>query len=291
MSSDRSDAPRFFRSDKDLRKWLEANHSKSKGIWVGLRKDGSTMKQSEALDQAICFGWIMSIIKRIDEFTYKIRLVPRKPKSQWSSSILKKAEALKKRGLMHESGSASLKNRERHKLESGVAKFSPKQLKEFKANAKAWDWFNTQTKSYRYYTTAWVVSAKRPETREKRLAMLIGDSGRGQKLQRILDAIEKVKPKYPEGRTPIEAGRGVGPLTGSELRSIGIETVENLRQLGWEKAFYRLCETYPNRINLNMLHGLIGAELDCDWRKIDPEIKAEAKAVMREIKETFGSDR
>jgi uncharacterized protein YdeI (YjbR/CyaY-like superfamily) len=278
---------KFFKSQNQFRQWLEKHHAKSSGLWLGFNKDHSGIRQSEAIDQAICFGWTSNIIKRIDEFTYKSHFMPRKEKSQWSAGTLKRAEALRKRGLMHTSGISVLKNRQRHEQESGVAEFSPSQAKKFKANVTAWSWYSTQTKSYRYYTTAWVIRAKRNETKEKRLEMLIADSAQGQKLGRIAAAIEKVKPKYPVGATPIEAGKNLGLATGAELRSVGLETLENLKSLGWEKAFYRLVEMYPHRLNMNMLKALIGAVENVSSRALGAELQSEAKRVLQEARESL----
>jgi len=80
--------------------------------------------------------------------------------------------------------------------------------------------------------------------------------------------------------TPIEEARNLGPLTGAECRAAGIATLEQLREVGWEAALERVVEIFPERLNLNMAAGLIGAELDCDWRAIPPEQKAAARALL-----------
>src|SRR5690606_33138575 len=113
--------------------------------------------------------------------------------------------------------------------------------------------FTSQTQSYQKYTTMWVMSAKRRETQLRRLEELIRDSGNESKLTRILEASEKAKPTYEPGKTPIEAAKNLGLVSGAELRSVGIDTLEKLKDLGWEEAFSKLIELYPQRINLNML--------------------------------------
>lgn len=80
--------------------------------------------------------------------------------------------------------------------------------------------------------------------------------------------------------TPIEEARNLGPTAGAELRSVGIETLQQLMKLGWEEAFDRLVQAYPNRVNLNMLTALIGAVEDCDWRRLPVSLKGEARVVV-----------
>lgn len=279
--------PHFFKSASEFRRWLEKNHNKATDIWVGLYKKGANdfgMSQSEAIDQALCFGWIFGIIKGLDHLTYQIRFVRRKPNSAWSLPTIKRAKQLKKIGLMHSSGIKALESRDRKKSEEKPPEFSGQQIKLFKANKKAWEFFNTQTKSYKRYTTWWVISAKRPETQLKRLQMLIEDSASGSKLRRIVEALNKIKKTYEPGKTPIEEAKNIGPVCGQELRSVGVETVEQLQALGWEEAAYKLCETYPNRINLNMMTGLIGAVENQHWRDIGPSAKASAKNFLRILK-------
>jgi uncharacterized protein YdeI (YjbR/CyaY-like superfamily) len=279
--------PKFFNSSAALRKWFEKNHQNYTELWVGFYKDGTGIKQKEALDQAICFGWIFGVIKRIDELSYAVKFTKRKEKSKWSDSNIERATALKKKGLMRKAGLQALEGRDKGHSEAALSKFSIRHLRLFKSNTPAWTFFESQRESYRRYTTMWVNQAKREETKLKRLNMLIEDSANGSKLKRIVEANEKVKPKYPAGRTPIEAARNIGPMTASELRNVGIKTVEELQAMGWEQAFQVLCEVYPHRINLNMLTGLIGAVENIDWRKIDSRQKAEAKALIIDMKRAF----
>lgn len=279
---------KFFKSEKEFRQWLMKNHDKKKELWVGLykgikSKDGLTQRQ--AADQALCFGWSFGIIKGIDPFTYKIRFVPRRASSGWSALNIKRFNELKKLGVVHKSGLRSFQNRDDSKSLLQEPKFSAKQLKAFKANSSAWGFFLSQTNSYRRYTTWWVISAKRSETQDKRLQMLIADSGKGQKLQRILDAVAKVEKKnHDPGKTPIEKARNIGPVVGGELRSLGIDTVEKMKACGWEKVLQRVCELYPHRMNLNMAMAIAASCEDQDARKLDPDLKAEAKAFLSDLK-------
>jgi uncharacterized protein YdeI (YjbR/CyaY-like superfamily) len=279
--------PIFFKSAKELRQWLAKNYRKEKEVWVGFYRKGfdkSALAYKDAYDQILCFGWTISIIKNIDTYTYKALFLKRKPKSKWSFGTLKKFEALKKKGLVHKGGLEAFADRDKKGSETKRATFTPAQLKKIKSNKKAWEFFSQQTESYRHYMAHWVNNAVQNETKEKRLKELINDSAEGSKLKRIVAAAAKIKKVYPPGKTPIEEAKNVGITTGAELRSIGVETVEQLKAQGWEKIFYRLIESYPHRINLNMLTGLIGAVEDQHWQNIDPDLKAEAKAIIKELK-------
>jgi uncharacterized protein YdeI (YjbR/CyaY-like superfamily) len=282
--------PLFFRTAADFRRWLLKNHDKKDSVWLGFYKPVagvSGLKSKEAVDQALCFGWIFGIIKSVDPLSYKMQFHRRKKNSAWSAGTLKRARELEKAGLLHASGKRALAERDRSSPSEKEPRFTPSQSKAFKANKKAWEFFENQTPSYRKYMQMWVNGAKREETREKRLRMLIEDSASGSKLRRIVEATEKIKKRHPPGATPIEEARNIGPVTGVELRSVGIDTVEKLKSLGWERAFEQLIQMYPHRLNLNMAVGLIAAIEDKDWRKIDPEEKAEARALIRARRREF----
>jgi uncharacterized protein YdeI (YjbR/CyaY-like superfamily) len=279
--------PRFFKSIREFRRWLEKNHSTAREIWVGFHKTKNPendFTQKAAFDQALCFGWTNSVIKGIDPFTYMIKYVPRRAGGTWSGLSMKRFAELKRQGLVRAAGVKSFEGRDRATSKRELPGLGAAHLKLFRANPKAWEFFNSQPPSYRRYTAWWVVSAKREETRLKRLQMLIEDSGNGSKLRRVVKAMEKVKKRHPPGQTPIEEGRNLGPVSGGELRSIGIDTVEKLRAVGWEQAFLKIFEAYPHRLHLNMVFALIGAIEDQDWRKIDGALKAEAKSLVAEIK-------
>jgi uncharacterized protein YdeI (YjbR/CyaY-like superfamily) len=283
--------PKFFKSISDFKKWLTKNHSKETFLWVGFYKHGEEKQRflySEAYDLALCFGWSIGIIKSLDSFTYKVRFLRRKAKSKWSYKNIKKFQEFKKKGLAHKAGLAAFENRDKEGSEEKVAEFTQKQIKKFKANKKAWEFLSSQTNSYRHYMAAWVNGAKREETREKRFNELVSDSARGSKLQRIVDAVNKIENRHEPGKKPIEKAKNIGAVSGAELRSIGIETVEQLQKAGWEETFYNLCEKYPERANLNMLNALIGAVENVDWRKLSPTLKAQAKGFLNSVKRDLG---
>jgi uncharacterized protein YdeI (YjbR/CyaY-like superfamily) len=181
--------PRFFRTPAAFRAWLAKNHATTPELLVGYYKRASgrpSMTWPESVDEALCFGWIDGIRKRLDEDGYSIRFTPRRPRSIWSAVNIKRALELDALGLMTPSGrrafDARLENR------SGVYSYEQRSdtlpepyggmLRKHKA---AWAFFQAQPPSYRKMTCWWVVSAKKEETRLKRLSLLIEDSARGRR--------------------------------------------------------------------------------------------------------------
>ena len=181
---------KFFKSQKDFRKWLEKNHNKVQELIVGFYKVNSgkqSIRYQEALNEALCFGWIDGVRKNIDETSYSIRFTPRKPKSYWSAVNTKRANELIKLGLMHPSGLKIFNERDKEKSEKYSSerknvKFDPDSEKRFKANKKAWEFFQSKPPSYQKPATWWIMSAKREETRLKRLTKLIEDSEKGKSI-------------------------------------------------------------------------------------------------------------
>lgn len=183
-------APRFFKSAKEWRTWLEKNHASKTEVMVGYHKGagkagGFTHKQ--AIDEALCFGWIDSQAQGGDT-TWSIRFTPRKAKSIWSQVNIRKIEELKKAGLMHPAGLAAYETRDpklqkRYSFENRDAKVPAAYMKQLRANAAAWTYFEAMPKSYREPALWWVVSAKQEATRERRLATLIADSAAGRKIK------------------------------------------------------------------------------------------------------------
>ena len=179
--------PTFFASASEFRKWLEKNHAKKTELLVGFYKVGSgkqNMTWSESVDQALCFGWIDGVRKSIDEHSYYIRFTPRKPSSIWSAVNIKKINELTKQGLMHEAGLSAYAKRKDHKsaiysFEKEEMKLPPAFEKLFRANKKAWKFFESLAPSYRKTSVHWVMSAKQEATQAKRLQVLISDSEKG----------------------------------------------------------------------------------------------------------------
>jgi uncharacterized protein YdeI (YjbR/CyaY-like superfamily) len=172
----------FFETPSELRAWLERHHATASEVWVGFYKKGSgrrSLTWSEVVDEALCFGWIDGKAQRIDEHRYRQRLTPRRRNSNWSALNVAKVAELRAQGRMTPTGEAAFAARRddspgtlsyerRHE-----AAFDAEQEAEFRANAPAWEWFSAQSPSYRSMATFWVLSARRPETRARRLATLI----------------------------------------------------------------------------------------------------------------------
>jgi uncharacterized protein YdeI (YjbR/CyaY-like superfamily) len=186
-------APRFFETQADLRRWLDKNHGGVAELWIGFWKAGSGktgLTYEEAVEEALCFGWIDGLVKRFDERAYMQRFTPRRPKSIWSAINIAKIEALKKAGRMAAPGLAAYEARDpkRANLYSfenrDVALGAPFE-KHFRAKAKAWKFFEAQPPGYKRLAAFWVMSAKKEETRERRFRRLLEDSARGLRVASI----------------------------------------------------------------------------------------------------------
>lgn len=182
---------RFFTTPDEFRAWLAENHATATEIGVVFHRKASgkpTMTWSDAVDQALCFGWIDSIARRLDETSRVQRFTPRKPRSNWSAVNIRKVGELTARGLMTPAGLASFARRE--EARSGVysyenrhmASLDPEREAMFRTRVGAWEFFSKQPPSYRQIAIYWVINAKRDETRSRRLARLIDISARGGRL-------------------------------------------------------------------------------------------------------------
>lgn len=176
--------PTFFAKQSDFRKWLEENHEIETEFLVGFYKVNSgkpSMTWSQSVDEALCFGWIDGVRKSIDEESYQIRFTQRKKTSIWSAVNIQKIEDLTKKGLMQPAGLASFENRKENKskiysYENEEVKLTPEFESQFRANKKAWDYFQELAISYKKASLSWVMSAKQETTQLKRLSELIQES-------------------------------------------------------------------------------------------------------------------
>jgi uncharacterized protein YdeI (YjbR/CyaY-like superfamily) len=177
--------PTFFADASELRNWLERNHATATELLVGFYKRGSrkgSITWRELVDEELCFGWIDGVRKGIDEVSYANRISPRAPRSTWSAVNIARAKELIRLGRMHPAGLRAFERRtdERSAIYSyeqrKIAKLGPGAERLFRANKKSWAFFQAQPPSYQRAATWWVISAKREETRQKRLATLIRDS-------------------------------------------------------------------------------------------------------------------
>jgi len=180
---------RFFRSPAAFRAWLARNHATTSELLVGYYKTASgkpSMTWPESVDEALCFGWIDGIRKRLDDDRYTIRFTPRRPRSIWSTVNIKRALELAALGLMQPSGLKAFAAREENR--SGIYSYEQRSdtLPEpyagtLRKHRAAWSFFQAQPPSYRKTIGWWVVSAKKEETRLKRLDQLIEDSALGRR--------------------------------------------------------------------------------------------------------------
>jgi uncharacterized protein YdeI (YjbR/CyaY-like superfamily) len=182
--------PKYFKSGADFRIWLEANHANTTELWLGIYKKDSgkvSITYAEALDEALCFGRIDGVRKRVDDLSFTQRFTPRKPTSNWSLINIRHVERLTQDGRMRPPGQKAFAARTAAK--SGVYSFenrprelSPELQRQFKADKAAWEFFQQQPPGYRRLMSFFVMSAKRDETRARRLARLISDSKQGRRV-------------------------------------------------------------------------------------------------------------
>lgn len=178
--------PRFFAAPSEFRGWLEKHHDKARELWVGFYKKDSGKPSStwaESVDAVLCLGWIDGIRKSIDTSSYVIRFTPRKPGGTWSTVNVKRVRELTRLGLMRPAGLTAFELRKKSGTYSyeqrNTARLDAASERRFHANRKAWDFFQAQPPWYRRTAVWWVISTKRKETRQKRLASLIEDSALG----------------------------------------------------------------------------------------------------------------
>jgi uncharacterized protein YdeI (YjbR/CyaY-like superfamily) len=174
----------------DFRSWLDKNHATALRLWVGFyRKDSGkpSITWPESVDEALCFGWIDGIRKRVDAISYQIRFTPRRRGSIWSAINIKRARELTKEKRMRPAGAKAFKARIENK--SGIYSYEQRSAElpepysgKLKKNKAAWDFFQAQPPSYRKLMSWWIVSAKKEETRSQRLEKLMTASVKRKRL-------------------------------------------------------------------------------------------------------------
>jgi len=179
----------FFTSPDELREWFDANHETAPELWLGSYKKATgkpSVSWSDAVDEALCVGWIDSVRYSLDADRAAQRFTPRRPGSNWSAINVAKVAKLRAEGRMRPAGEAAFAQRREDR--TGVYSFeqardpelTADEIATFQANPSAWGWFSAKPPSFRKQALHWVVSAKRTETRERRLVTLIEDSAAGQ---------------------------------------------------------------------------------------------------------------
>jgi uncharacterized protein YdeI (YjbR/CyaY-like superfamily) len=184
--------PIHFRNAAALRQWFARHAATSSELVVGFTKKAAGARPGltwpEAVDEALCVGWIDGVRHRVDDFGYTIRFAPRKPGSNWSAVNIERARELQKLGRMKPAGSAAFAQRTERKSRTASYEqqqqiaFSAAETRKFKAHAAAWTYFGKLPPSYRKKATWWIISAKQAGTRDRRLSSLIQACSDGRRL-------------------------------------------------------------------------------------------------------------
>jgi uncharacterized protein YdeI (YjbR/CyaY-like superfamily) len=191
--------PIFFASPAEFRTWMEKNHEQETELLVGYHKKHTgtpSLTWAESVDVALCFGWIDGIRKSIDDTAYTIRFTPRKARSIWSNVNIKRVGELTEMGLMQPAGLKAFEARTAdrsgvYSAEQGDIQLDEASEAALKANEKAWTFFDTQAKTYKKAVIWWIISAKKPETKAKRLAQLIEESASEKRISQFVSPGKK----------------------------------------------------------------------------------------------------
>ncbi len=194
MTSDPGAEALFFATPQDWRRWLEAHAATASEVVVGLHKRATgrpSLTWAQSVEEALCFGWIDGVRRSLGDGVYTIRFSPRRPGSHWSRVNVDLVGRLEAEGRMTDAGRAAFAAR----TEERTAKFAYEQRTEavlepqheamFRADRAAWAWFSAAAPYYRRTATYWVVSAKKPETRLRRLETLIECSREGRRIPQL----------------------------------------------------------------------------------------------------------
>ncbi len=184
--------PVLFATPEALREWLERHHESETELFVVLPKKGSGVEGitwEQLVEEVLCFGWIDGVARRIDDRLRSQRITPRKPRSTWSNRNVALVEKLRAEGRMTPAGEAAFAARD--EARTGIyaferkedARLNPEHEARLRADARAWKWFGAQAPSYQRIARHWVISAKREDTRERRMDQLIADSAAGLKIK------------------------------------------------------------------------------------------------------------
>jgi uncharacterized protein YdeI (YjbR/CyaY-like superfamily) len=206
----RAPAPRFFATAAAFRAWLARNHEVAKQLVVGFHRVGSGRKSityPQALDEALCFGWIDGLRRGLDASSYSIRFTPRRRDSIWSQVNLRHVARLEREGRMTAAGRAVFAARDprktlRYSFEVRRHALAPELVKRLAADAKANAHFASMPPYYRRVVTHWIMSAKREETRERRFATLLDCSRRGVRIPPLAPPTPPPSPAPARRRNP-----------------------------------------------------------------------------------------
>jgi len=184
----------FFETLQSFREWLRRNHDKERELLVGLHKKSSgraSITWPEAVDAALCYGWIDGVRRSAGSFSYTIRFTPRKSDSVWSAINIRRAKELVRMSLMQPAGLAAFQRRSDDKSaiysyeQRKTAKLTGAYERKFRSQKRAWRFFQAQPPGYRRTVSYWVLDAQKEETRQRRLARLIDDSAHERRIAEL----------------------------------------------------------------------------------------------------------
>ena len=194
----------FFKSSSEFRKWLSVHHAKEKEAWLGFYNKGASktgITYKESVDEALCYGWIDGHIRKVDAESHTRRFTPRKARSNWSLVNVKRVEELTREGRMAQPGLDEFAKydpatKKFYSFEQAPHELSAEETKAIKANKAAWAFFDKKAPGYKRIAAYWIHTAKREETRARRLQVLIECSERG-KVIPLADASPNGKKTKP----------------------------------------------------------------------------------------------
>jgi uncharacterized protein YdeI (YjbR/CyaY-like superfamily) len=180
----------FFETPQQLRAWFEANHDSATELWLGYHRKRTgrpSVTWQEVVDEELCFGWIDSVRYSLDADRSAQRITPRRKRSVWSAVNIRRYEELDREGLVHPSGRAAFEARDEarsriYAYENRATALDEARETEFRRHRSAWKFFESQAPWYRRTASYWVMSAKREETRDRRLSVLIAQSKNGERI-------------------------------------------------------------------------------------------------------------
>jgi uncharacterized protein YdeI (YjbR/CyaY-like superfamily) len=184
----------FFETPDELRDWLDANHATAPELFVGAWKKATgrrTVTWEQIVEEALCVGWIDSIRRSVPGDGWVIRLTPRRKGSIWSAVNVAKVAELREAGRLRPAGEAAFAARRDDRTaiysfeQPNDPALEPDEEARFRSRPVAWEWFSAKSPSFRKQALHWVISAKRPETRARRLATLIEDSAAGRPISHM----------------------------------------------------------------------------------------------------------
>ncbi len=183
-----------FETVEQLRGWFEANHDSAGEAFIGHYRKGVpkvSVSYAQIVEEALCFGWIDGVTFRVDDEVTANRYTPRRRGSSWSAVNIARVAELRAAGRMHQAGIRAFEERDRRKdaiysYEGEPQELPPDLRARLGADAAAWSYWQSETPSYRRSATHWVLTAKRPETRERRFASLAADSAEGRRVKPFL---------------------------------------------------------------------------------------------------------